>query len=222
MAEAKAPDETRVVLARHGHVAGITPPRFRGRTDLALTERGVRQAEMTRDYLSGVVHPASIYTSPLSRCVRTGEILAQPYALTTCPLAAFTDIDYGAWQGKTYDEVQVAEPVAFMRWRSAPHLAAIPGGERLYDVASRVAGVTRMILDRHRGETVLMVGHDSVNRVLLLLALDLPLSRFWHLQQDPCALSVLDFEDAFSWTTRSINETAHLWSPTADASARAA
>ena len=36
---------TKILLARHGHVEGIRPARFRGRADLALTAAGVAEAE---------------------------------------------------------------------------------------------------------------------------------------------------------------------------------
>ena len=174
----------------------------------------MRQAERTRDYLANKFWPRVIYTSPLSHCARTDEIIAEPYAVATSPLPAFTDIDCGEWQGKSYGEVRAAEPAAFTSWRGTPHLAAIPGGESLYRVAARVACVMRIIPAQHRGDTDFLVGHDSVNRVLLLLALDLPLSRFWHLQQDPCATNILDHDGADGWIIQSINETAHLTSAT--------
>jgi phosphoserine phosphatase len=204
------PNATRVVLVRHGHVEGITPPRFRGQIDLALTACGLRQAKTLRDYLSCRIRPTTVYTSPLDRCVRTGQILADPYTLATRQLAAFTDIHYGIWQGRSFEEVQSDDPSRFASWQLTPHLTAIPGGERLSEVAARVAGVMRMILAQHPGETVVLVGHDSVNRVLLLLALELPLSRFWHLKQNPCAISMLSHDDTRGWVMQCMNETAHL------------
>jgi broad specificity phosphatase PhoE len=59
------------------------------------------------------------------------------------------------------------------------------------------------------GETVL-VGHDSVNRVLLLLALDLPLSRYWLPRQDPCAVSFLEPDRSGAWRCGGMNQVAHL------------
>ena len=201
---------TRIVLVRHGHVEGIDPPRFRGRVNLPLTARGVRQAELTRDYLAQTFRPAAVYTSPLARCVRTGEILAQPFALTTSAIADFVDIDYGAWQGKSYDEVQAAEPAAFSRWRWTPHLAEIPEGETLHDLAARVVRVMHAIVAANRRQTVLLVGHDTVNRVSLLLALDASLARFWCIGQQPCAVNVLEFDETTGWIVQSLNETGHL------------
>jgi len=199
-----------VVLVRHGHVEGISPPRFRGRTELPLTEHGLRQAAATRDFLSLFVRPAALYASPLSRCIRTAEVLGQPHGCVPQPLPAFADIDYGAWQGRTFDDVRASAPDAFAQWFQAPHLAAIPGAETLYDVAVRVAGVLRMIVSRHQGETVLLVGHDSVNRIFLLLAMELPICRYWLFRQSPCGVSFLEQSSQGDWIAIGVNGIAHL------------
>lgn len=201
--------DTTIVLVRHGEVPGVVPPSFRGRADLLLTERGLRQAAMARDSLASRVRFGAAYASPLSRAMRTGEIIAQPHAIAVSPLPGFVDIDYGDWQGRTFDEVRSAAPAAFADWLHRPHLAAIPNGETLTDVSARVTRVMQEVLTRHPGETVLVVGHDSVNRVFLLLALELSLSRYWRIQQDPCGVNVLTSDDS-GWTARCINETVHL------------
>ncbi len=200
----------RIVLVRHGHVDGINPPFFRGRADLPLTATGIRQAEATGAFLAGWPRPAAVYASPLSRCLRTAEEIATPHRRAVAPLAGFIDWDYGLWQGKSFAAVKAAERAAFARWRVAPHRAQVPGGETLLAVAARVAEVLRTIAARHQGETAVLVGHDSVNRVLVLLALDLPLSRYWSLVQSPCGISVLEEDGADGWSALCLNTTEHL------------
>ena len=201
---------TSLILVRHGEVPGITPPSFRGRQDLSLTKRGVQQAELTRDYLARILRLQRVYASPLSRCLVTGTIIAEPHSLGSQTAEWFTDIDYGEWQGRTFDEVQTSQPAAFAAWLRTPHLASLPGGESLNSVAERVAqGVGALFAD-HANHTIALVGHESVNRVLLLLALDLPLSRYWRIGQEPCAISILTHREANGWVVHSMNETAHL------------
>jgi probable phosphoglycerate mutase len=53
------------------------------------------------------------------------------------------------------------------------------------------------------------VGHDSVNRVILLHALQLPLSRYWRLAQRPCAINEIDFSEN-GFVVQTVNETHHL------------
>jgi probable phosphoglycerate mutase len=200
---------TNIILVRHGHVEGISPERFRGRADLVLTPEGVRQAEATAHRLRESWTPAAVYCSPLIRCRTTAEAIAKPFGLTPIPIPGLMDIDYGEWQGLSPQEVGRKWPEALATWYRAPHWAAVPGGESLQDVLTRAVAALREVTGRHPGVTVVLVGHDSVNRVILLHALDLPLSRYRRLGQDPCAINVIDFLDG-DFTVQSVNETWHL------------
>lgn len=94
-------------------------------------------------------------------------------------------------------------------WYRRPDWAAIPGGETLQQVLARATAVLRQAVRSHAGETVVLVGHDSVNRVMLLHALGLPLSRYWHIRQSPCALNEID-ADGDDFVIVAINQTDHL------------
>lgn len=200
---------TKIILVRHGHVAGISPERFRGRADLELTPEGRRQAEATARRIRAGWTAAALYASPLSRCLTTAEAIGKPFGLSPTPIPGLMDIDYGEWQGLTPDEVARRWPEPLDTWYRAPHWAAIPGGESLQDVLTRAVAALRDVIGRHPSDTVVLVGHDSVNRVILLHALDLPLSRYRRLGQDPCAVNEVDFSGD-SCTVQSVNETLHL------------
>jgi phosphoserine phosphatase len=200
---------TKIILVRHGHVEGISPERFRGRADLRLTAEGRRQAEATARRIHATWTPVAVYTSPLGRCRVTGEAIGEPFGLAPAARDGLIDIDYGEWQGLTPDEARSRWPEAVDTWYRAPDWAAIPGGETLQQVLTRTVAVLREVTGHHPGDTVVLVGHDSVNRVILLHALGLPLSRYWRLGQDPCAINEIEYSgDAF--TVRSVNETYHL------------
>ena len=200
---------TKIILVRHGHVEGISPERFRGRVYLALTAEGRRQAEATAHRIHATWGPTAVFASPLSRSRATAAAIATPLGLSPRPLGGLIDIDYGQWQGLTPDEVRARWPGFLETWYRAPDWAAIPGGETLQDVLVRALSVLRGVVDRHPSDTVVLVAHDSVNRVILLHALGLPLSRYWRLGQHPCAINEIDFsgEDC---TVLSMNETGHL------------
>jgi len=200
---------TRIVLVRHGHVDWIAPERFRGRAELPLSSLGRRQAQAAAGYIAATWKPDAVYTSPLGRCRETGAAIAAPFRLEPQPIDGLCDIDYGKWQGLTRDQAKKCWPDESELWFRAPHIAAIPGGETLAAVLSRVTAALRDILQHHPDQTVVMVGHDSVNRVLLLFTLDLPLSRYWHLRQDPCGINELILDNG-SFVVGSINQTQHL------------
>ena len=200
---------TKIILVRHGHVEGISPERFRGRVDLALTAEGRRQAEATAHRIHATWSPTAVFASPLSRSRATAAVIATPLGLSPRPLDGLIDIDYGQWQGLTPDEVRARWPGFLETWYRAPDWAAIPGGETLQDVLVRTLLALRGVVDRHPGDTVVLVAHDSVNRVILLHALGLPLSRYWRLGQHPCAINEIDLS-ADDCAVLSMNETGHL------------
>jgi probable phosphoglycerate mutase len=201
---------TRIILIRHGHVEGIDPPRFRGRMDLALTPTGEAQAVLTGATIAARWNPAAIWASPLGRSRQTASAIAAACGgLEVGVLEGLNDLDYGAWQGKTHEEARAASPALFDRWREAPEWVRFPGGESLQDLAARAADALRLVVERHGEASVVLVGHDSVNRVVLLHCLGLPLGAYRRLAQDPCAISELEIEDG-EVRVRRINETAHL------------
>ncbi len=200
---------TKILLTRHGHVEGIKPERFRGREALDLTARGRAQAAALAQRIAGTWRPSSIYTSPMGRCIETATAIAKACGIAAKTCDELNDIDYGAWQFKTFIEAEPLDPKLFAAWFATPHLVRFPGGEALQDVAARLADAVRMVLARHGEETIVLVGHDSVNRVLLLGFLDLPLSAYWRIAQDPCCLDEIDIDGGKAYIRR-INDTAHL------------
>jgi len=200
---------TKLLLVRHGHVEGISPERFRGRAELKLTAAGRREAELTAARIAASWRPAAIYTSPMGRCVDTGAAIGKPFGLAPAPMPGLNDIDYGEWQGLTPEEVGTRWPDALDIWHRHPDWAAIPGGESLQQVLSHAVAALREVVRQHPDDTVVLVAHDSVNRVLLLHALELPLSRYWQIKQSPCAINEIDFgNDGF--VIHSVNQTDHL------------
>ena len=199
----------RLLLTRHGHVDGIKPARFRGRAELELTATGLAQAEALAQRLARQWKPVAIYTSGLQRCVVTGATIAAATGAPAAVMDSLMDLDYGAWQMRTHDEVRAEAPDAFKLWHTAPHLMRFPGGESLQDLVARTSDALRSVIARHPADSVVMVGHDSVNRALLLQLLDQPLAAYWKLAQDPCCLNEILIEGDKVQVLR-INDTSHL------------
>ena len=201
---------TRILLTRHGHVEGIHPARFRGRAELPLTDLGLAQANALARRIAAHWKPVAVYTSPRQRCVVTGARIAAASGVSASVHEGLGDIDYGAWQMRTHEEVEAETPVAYRLWRERPHLVRFPGGESLQDVVARTSDALRAMLARHPNDTVVLVGHDSVNRALLLQLLDQPLSAYWRLSQDPCTLNEVEVAADGDVRVGFINDTSHL------------
>jgi len=200
---------TKILLTRHGHVDGIRPARFRGRAELALTERGLAQADALARRIAANWKPVAVFTSPLQRCVLTGAKIAAACGIKGEVREGLGDIDYGAWQMRTHEEIKAEAPQAYRLWKTAPQRVRFPEGESLQDLVARTADVLRLVLERHAADTVVLVGHDSVNRAILLQLLDQPMSAYWRWAQSPCTLNEIDLEGIEVRIER-INDTSHL------------
>jgi probable phosphoglycerate mutase len=200
---------TSIILVRHGEVQGIAPPRFRGRSPLPLTPKGIRQAELTAAYLLATSRAGAIWTGPLDRCAHTARIIGQTQGLIPETQAALDDIDYGEWQGHSYDEIRQSDPVGFESWMTRPDESRIPGADTLQQTSIRAVGALQAALDQRPDATLIIVSHDSINRLILLHALQMPLARYHDLEQSPCGVSRIQFSGS-GWKIRSMNETAHL------------
>jgi probable phosphoglycerate mutase len=200
---------TKIILTRHGHVEGIKPERFRGRQPLQLTQRGTAQAAALAQRIAAHWQPSQIYTSPMGRCIATAAAIARDTGIAAKTCDDLNDIDYGAWQFKTFADAKAQDPALFAAWFATPQLVRFPNGESLQDLAARTANALRMVRAHHPDETIVLVGHDSVNRALLLQVLDQPLSGYWGLAQEPCCINEIDVSGA-AVCVRSINATQHL------------
>lgn len=201
---------TRILLTRHGHVEGIQPERFRGRAELRLTAQGTAEADALATRIARHWKPVKVYTSALQRCVVTGDAIAKAAGVTAEPHAGLMDIDYGTWQMRTHEEIEREAPQAYRLWRTAPQRMRFPAGESLQDLMARTADVLRLVLDRHATDTVVLVGHDSVNRAILMQLLDMPLSAYGRLTQDPCTLNEIEISAGSEARVQRINDTSHL------------
>jgi probable phosphoglycerate mutase len=200
---------TKLLLTRHGHVEGIQPERFRGRQPLELTERGRAEAAALARRIAGAWRPRKIYTSPMGRCIATGAAIAEACGIAAEVCDDLNDIDYGAWQFKTFEAAEAEDAELFAAWFATPQLIRFPEGEALQDLAARAANVLRLALQRHGDDTIVLVGHDSVNRAVLLQLLDQPPSAYWRIAQAPCCLNEVDMVGD-KVCVRRINETCHV------------
>jgi len=201
---------TRIVIIRHGQTAWNEGEgeRFRGRAKLDLDEKGARQAESTATRIAQW-EIAAIYSSPLKRALDTAKILADPLKLYPQLLEGLIDIDYGKWQGLSLKEAAADNNQLYELWLKSPQLVTFPQGESLEQVKRRVVATVETLVPRHQGQTIVLVSHKVVCKVLFCNLLGLDISHFWKVQQDPCAISIVEMWNT-SLVITVLNDTCHL------------
>jgi broad specificity phosphatase PhoE len=141
--------------------------------------------------------------------MRTAESIARPLGLDVKVHSGLLDINFGLWQGLTVPEVRARWPELCEAWHTRPDTVHVPGGETLADVSARGLDAVQEICAAHADQTVILVGHNVVNRVMVLGILGLGNAGFWRIAQDPCCINVFEFS-AGAFTLISMNDTGHL------------
>lgn len=183
---------TRIYLIRHGQVVGFDQPRYNGQADVALTDVGVEQYHMLKKRLSDA-NISACYTSDLLRCTTGAGIICAPIGIEPVARRELRELNIGVWEGKTWDEIKTNWPDEWRARMADLVNHRVPQGERLLDVEARVMPVIREIIERHKGQELLVVGHGGVNRIILLNAIGAPLSTMFNIEQGYGCLNIIDY-----------------------------
>jgi broad specificity phosphatase PhoE len=206
-----------LVLTRHGLTDRSEPEQHLGqRIDVSINDAGRRQARALGRRLSAVRFDR-VLTSPLFRARETAEIIAPGMTVEADP--RLKEMDYGAWEGLTYTELEEREAATRREWELAPDRLSCPGGESGNDVAERVRSFLADVIDEHRSwharasfraatapggpatapreRPILAVAHSSTNRILLCVAMGTDVRDYRkRFVQGQANLTVLRWEDA--------------------------
>ena len=73
----------------------------------------------------------------------------------------------------------------------------------------RAMRTVRDLAARHAGQTILLVSHTVINRIILMCVMGIGNERLWRIRQEPCAINVFEV-DTGEYTLVSLNDTCHL------------
>lgn len=189
------PDEDSCILylLRHGATANnlLTPPRLQGRHENAgLSESGRQQAEAAARLFAGSLISA-VYSSPLLRATETAQPIASSHQLTVLEITDLIEADVGNWAGRHWEEIASSDSNAYGLFMDDPGLNPYSGGESFGDVADRILPVFDRLLSLHTGESIVVVGHNVVNRVYLAKLMGIPLCNSRQIKQSNCGVNVI-------------------------------
>jgi phosphoserine phosphatase len=193
---------TRIILVRHGKSTYNQERRIQGRLDKSvLTEAGRAGAIQVGDILNSIAFDAA-YTSPLQRAKETAEIILS--RLTNPPQLQPTDklmeIDLPLWEGMLRQDAIDQFPEAYQEWQQHPHKFSMkipsPEGEIEHFPVLAVFANARIfwqeLMSRHREGTILVVGHNGINRALIATASEITPDYYQSIQQSNCGISVIN------------------------------
>ncbi len=162
---------------------------FAGRQpDVSLNGQGREEAAALVQRLDGSPVDA-IYSSPQPRTRQTAQPLAQARGLPVGIDAAFDEIDFGDWSGRTFDEVRGS--AAWTHWLERRSTAQPPGGESFAAVAARAWSGLQALRQRHPQAHVVVLSHGDVIKAMVANALGLSLDQLERFDIAPASVTQL-------------------------------
>ena len=199
----------KLLLARHGETAWNAEGRYQGQSDIPLSEVGEKQARALGERLRAVPVTRAV-ASPLGRARQTAEFaLGDRRGMLTAD-AGLMEIAHGTWEGLLASEIRARDPDRLQAWRDTPHEVLMPEGESLQHVFDRAwPALLRAAEGLGDDDTLLLVAHDAVNRVLLCHVLGIPFGRLWTFRQAPTTLNLLQGPSVDALEVVRLNDCSH-------------
>jgi broad specificity phosphatase PhoE len=178
-----------IYLLRHAETAANANRAYCGHADSPLTPEG-------RKLVGTILLPKvdSVISSPSQRCVDTASILGYPDAPVS---ELLREIDFGSWEGKTFEEMDREAPHETRAYLSDPLAYRFPGGESFLSLRGRIDTFVSSALGElvDRGENVLVISHGGPLRMLVLALLGLETRHFWNIELLPGRISHIGYYD---------------------------
>ena len=201
----------RIYLIRHGEKEREKVLNSDELPDMKLTQKGVRQAELTGKLLSGVSFDA-IYSSDLVRANQTAAIISQyqekPIAVTIDK--RIREIDMGVLHTSTENEIRKKYPKFYDEFMKKDSDFRYPQGESGKELNQRTVSFFNS-LDNTEMRNVCVVCHGGVIRALTSHYLGLPVHKRFNIHPDNCGVSILEYDvNLQDFRVITVNETLHL------------
>lgn len=186
---------THLYLMRHAQTADVS--KFHGsESDIGLSPWGHEQARrLARRFAEMPV--VAVYSSAMRRAVDTATPIAEALKLPLKPVPELHERSMGQLAGASRDEFRHVFDNAMNAWIAGDLEHTHPTGESYAAMRGRGVPALTEILNRHEGQTVAVVAHGMLIRVLISsLVPGWPVSRLGEIRIDNCAVNEFRWDGA--------------------------
>ena len=166
-----------------------------GRADPELTVEG---EQMAQDFAAAYKNLPflAIYSSPLRRTEATARPICEALRIRPELRDGLKEIAYGAWEGRTREEVAQQFHDDYLLWTADPAWNPPTGGETAVMVAQRAIRVIEEIRERFHDGNVLIISHKAMIRIIICSLLGIDVGRFRYRLGCPVgSVSILEFSN---------------------------
>lgn len=203
--------KTKLYIVRHTQTTGNIDKRLTGRTDYDLTEEGITYADRLTEKLSKVKFDIA-YSSTSARTSKTIKKLADLNNLNIIEDEDLCEMNFGAYDGMTWDEVNKINPRVKQIQDKINHICEIPDQESMEDVTKRMYKKMLEIAHENIGKTILICSHGVAIEAFLRQITRIPFSENREeYSQKNTSLNIVEYDDEEGkFEIKVLNDISHL------------
>lgn len=198
----------KLILVRHGITKLHHEQRFWGKTDVELSDAGIKQSEQLRDRLAKEKINA-VYSSTLKRARTTAEVIAAKHGLNVQPCQELDECNFGYAEGLTFMEIQNLHPELAKALDGFDNIVQFPGGESFSDFEKRVRGFLTRLADHKDKDTIVIVAHGGTLLLIICHLLEIGVKHWRKMRLELASISIVDTYPK-GVILNSLNDISHL------------
>jgi broad specificity phosphatase PhoE len=185
----------RIYLVRHAQTEWNTQQRLQGQKDSRLTMQGRSQAWWLSEHLRYTKFDAA-FSSTSGRTIETAEILLGDRDLSLECRSELCEMNFGSWEGRRIEDIESNDTEKFRLYKETPEAFKACGGESMLEAFERVNSFIRELSAKHADQTLLVVTHGLVKKLLITGFEERPLESIWEVPHVyPTSISILNTTD---------------------------
>ncbi|MFI3175006.1 MAG: histidine phosphatase family protein [Bacillota bacterium] len=201
--------KTRLYLIRHGETTWNKERRYQGTTNIPLAPEGHAQAnQLGKRFLNLPLD--HIYCSPLDRAVDTAKKIQETKNVPLTPMDAFTEINFGKWEGHTIQELIELYGESYIAYEKNPFAHEVPGEGSFHNAQARAMAGVKELLQKHKNQSVAIVSHGGLLRVLLVGLLNFDETMYRKTWLSNTSITIVDIHEDGETFLFTLNDAAHL------------
>ena len=200
---------TTIYLIRHGESTTNLTLTVAGHYNPDLTDKGVMQSNFLINFFEGK-NISKIYSSDLTRCVKTVEPIANKFNLPILKQENLREIYCGDWEGKFFKDIPVLFKDDYLKWTQDLSSYRYPNGESYIETAKRITDAVKEICENNKNESVIIATHGDSLKAFIALNYLKDLKKINDLDYLPnCSVTIVEYENG-NFNFKEIGHTSHL------------
>ncbi|MCY6356309.1 alpha-ribazole phosphatase [Clostridium sp. ZS2-4] len=181
-----------IYFLRHGQTEENSKRTYYGSLDVELNEKGIAQAEKAGEMFKKVEF-GKVFISEKMRTFQTAQIALKDREAQLIKDKRINEIDFGIFEGKTYEELCKLYPEEVKRWQEKWEQFCPNQGESYKLFYKRVKEFIEDIKELEE-ENILIVTHGGVIRAVYSYILNENLSFYWKFSSRNGDISLIKYE----------------------------